>query len=173
MRAAAPPPIILIATIFAAVSISSTAAFARSDTVPFILAHKKATLTKLHRPSDEQRVSVTIDIYNSGPIPAYDVSVVDDTWPSEIFDLITGNTSNSWKTLESGSYVSHSFELVPKWRTVYLGAPAFIKFRVPLKSKFQEAYSTPTLAIHTLADEVKTDKLQLVNSYEHVLMLLS
>lgn len=32
---------------------------------------------------------------------AYDVSLVDDHWPQDIFDIISGNTSQSWERLDA------------------------------------------------------------------------
>jgi translocon-associated protein subunit beta len=31
---------------------------------------------------------------------AYDVSLTDDTWPSALFSLVSGNTSRTWEKLE-------------------------------------------------------------------------
>ncbi|KAF5957271.1 hypothetical protein HYC85_004496 [Camellia sinensis] len=105
-----------------------SAAFAISDS-PFIVAHKKATLTKLD--SGAEHASVSIDIYNRG---------------------------------SAGSLVSHSFELVSRVKAMYYGTPAVITFRIPMKSKLQDAYSTPILPLDILADRIPAKKLELVTS---------
>ncbi|KAI4348365.1 hypothetical protein L6164_009097 [Bauhinia variegata] len=129
-----------------------------SSDVPFILAHKKATLNRLK--SGAERVSVTIEIYNQGTSTAYDLSLTDDSWPNDVFDKITGSTSKSWERLDAGGILSHSFELEAKAKGVFSGAPAVIKFRIPTKSALQEAYSTPILPLDVLADRPPEKKLE-------------
>ncbi|CAO2829698.1 unnamed protein product [Amaranthus hypochondriacus] len=127
--------------------ISSAAA---SSDSPFIVAHKKATLKRLK--SGAERVLVTIDIYNEGSAAAYDVSLSDDSWPEEAFDVIDGKTSNSWERLDVGALVSLSFELEAKVKGKFQGAPAVIKYRVPTKAALQEAFSTPLFPLDILED---------------------
>ncbi|KAL3829442.1 hypothetical protein ACJIZ3_018244 [Penstemon smallii] len=117
---------------------------------PFIVAHKKASLTRLK--SSSERVSVSIDVYNHGSATAYDVTLNDDSWSKDIFEVISGNTSVSWERLDAGALLSHSFELEAKTKTVFYGAPAVITFRIPTKSALQEAYSTPIFPLDILAD---------------------
>ncbi|XP_016738567.1 translocon-associated protein subunit beta [Gossypium hirsutum] len=117
---------------------------------PFIVAHKKASLTRLK--SGSERVSVSIDIYNQGFSTAYDVSLLDDSWPQDMFDIVSGNTSRSWERLDAGGLLSHSFELEAKKQGMFYGAPAVITFRIPTKAALQEAYSTPILPLDVLAE---------------------
>ncbi|GAA0141272.1 membrane traffic protein [Lithospermum erythrorhizon] len=135
-------------------------AFANPDG-PFIIAHKKASLTRLK--SGSERVSVSIDITNHGSGAAYDVSLNDDNWSQDLFEAVGGNTSTSWERLDIGATVSHSFELEAKQKTVYYGSPAVITFRVPTKSALQEAYSTPIMPLDILADRTPEKKLDLVS----------
>uniref|UniRef100_A0A5B7AUC5 Putative translocon-associated protein subunit beta-like n=1 Tax=Davidia involucrata TaxID=16924 RepID=A0A5B7AUC5_DAVIN len=139
-----------------------SAALAISDS-PFIVAHKKATLTKLK--SGAERVSVSIDIYNRGSATAYDVSLTDDSWAQNVFDFVNGNTSKSWERLDAGSLVSHSFELESKAKSIYHGAPAVITFRIPTKTRLQEAYSTPILPLDILGDIIPEMKFELVKRF--------
>ncbi|KAI3457788.1 hypothetical protein Pfo_014451 [Paulownia fortunei] len=134
---------ILAALLLAASTIASSEG-------PFIVAHKKASLTRL-KPGSE-RVSVSIDVYNQGSATAYDVTLNDDSWSQDVFDIVTGNTSVSWERLDAGAVLSHSFELEAKTKTVFFGAPAVITFRIPTKAALQEAYSTPLLPLDVLAD---------------------
>lgn len=145
-----------IVALLALLFISTT--FAASDS-PFIVAHKKVTLSNLN--SVVQRVSVSIDIYNRGSAAAYDVSLTDDSWAKDVFDSIVGNTSQSWEELSAGSLVSHSFVLESRVKTIYYGAPALITFRVPKKAALQEAYSTPILPLDMLADQTSRKKFEL------------
>ncbi|KAK1369831.1 Translocon-associated protein subunit beta [Heracleum sosnowskyi] len=126
---------------------------------PFIVAHKKATLNRLK--SGVERVSVSIDIYNQGSATAYDVSLNDDSWSQEYFNIISGNTSTSWERLDAGALISHSFELESKVRTVFYATPAVIKYRVPTKVALQEAHSTPLLPLDLLADKPAEKKFDL------------
>ncbi|KAI3666062.1 hypothetical protein L6452_44700 [Arctium lappa] len=138
--------------------LSSSSLIAASDS-PFILAHKKATLNRLK--SGAEKLSVSIDIYNQGSATAYDVSLTDDGWSSEIFSIISGNTSTSWERLDAGALLSHSFELESKVKTVFYSSPAVITFRVPTKAALQEAYSTPLLPIEILSDKPRESTLDL------------
>ncbi|KAF7124388.1 hypothetical protein RHSIM_Rhsim12G0179700 [Rhododendron simsii] len=159
-----------------------SAAFSISES-PFIVAHKKATLTNLQSGID--RVSVSIDVYNRGSagkttkeiarsscvVPetgafyvaissAFDVSLTDNSWGHEVFDIVSGNYTKTWERLDAGSHVSHSFELMSQKKTRYFGAPAVITFRVPTNAKLQEAYSTPILPLDILADKTAGQKFE-------------
>ncbi|KAK8653208.1 hypothetical protein V6N13_127218 [Hibiscus sabdariffa] len=125
---------------------------------PFIIAHKKALLTRLK--SGTERVSVSIDIYNQGFSTAYDVSLVDDSWPQEMFGIVSGNTSKSWERLDAGGVLSHSFELEAKRQGMFNGVPAVITYRIPTKASLQEAYSTPILPLDILAERPPEKKLE-------------
>ncbi|KAL2240677.1 UNVERIFIED_CONTAM: hypothetical protein Sindi_0708900 [Sesamum indicum] len=162
----APAICILAAFFFAASTIASSDA-------PFIVAHKKASLTRLK--SGSERVSVSIDIYNQGYSTAYDVTLNDDSWSQDVFDIVSGNTSVSWERLDAGTVLSHSFELEAKTRTVFYGAPAVITFRVPTKAALQEAYSTPILPLDVLADRPPEKKFdwRLLAKYGSLVSVIS
>lgn len=145
----------LISVLVAVFLVSSS--LATSD-VPFLVAHKKATLNRLK--SGAERVSVSVDIYNQGTSTAYDVSLVDNHWPEGIFDVISGNTSQSWERLDAGGILSHSFELEGKVKGMFYGSPAVITFRIPTKAALQEAYSTPVLPLDVLAERPPEKKFE-------------
>ncbi|XP_022774202.1 translocon-associated protein subunit beta-like isoform X2 [Durio zibethinus] len=134
-----------------------SAATATSD-APFIVAHKKASLTRLK--SGAERVSVAIDIYNQGFSTAYDVNLDDYSWPLDSFDIVSGNTTQSWERLDAGGLLSHSFELEAKRQGMFYGAPAVITFRIPTKAALQEAYSTPILPLDVLAERPPEKKFE-------------
>ncbi|KAE8718468.1 translocon-associated protein subunit beta isoform 2 [Hibiscus syriacus] len=138
----------LLLNAFIALFLISTATAAGES--PFIIAHKKASLTRLK--SGAERVSVSIDIYNQGFSTAYDVSLVDHSWPQDAFDVISGNISQSWEKLDAGGVLSLSFELEAKRQGMFYGAPAVITFRIPTKAAPQEAYSTSLLPLDILAE---------------------
>jgi translocon-associated protein subunit beta len=148
----------LIALFIALFFFSSSLATITTD-VPFIVAHKKATLTRLK--SGSERVSVSIDIYNQGSSTAYDVSLNDNTWPRDTFTVVSGNTSQSWERLDAGGILSHSFELETSTKGLFYGVPAVITFRIPTKAALQEAYSTPIVPLDVLADKPAEQKLEL------------
>ncbi|KAL2529247.1 translocon-associated protein beta (TRelated to AP2B) family protein [Forsythia ovata] len=145
----------LICVLAALLLASSTIA---SSEGPFIVAHKKAKLTRLK--SGSERVSVSIDVYNQGFATAYDVTLNDGGWTQDIFDIVSGNTSTSWERLDPGALLSHSFELEAKTKTMFYGSPAVITFRVPTKASLQEAYSTPILPLDILADRPPEKKFE-------------
>ncbi|CAL9081886.1 unnamed protein product [Musa textilis] len=136
---------------------ASPAALASSD-CPFVVAHKKVSLTRLK--SGVERVSVSIDLYNEGSSTAYDVTMNDDSWSQDVFDLVSGRTSKTWEKLDGGSSASHSFVLESKTKGMFHGSPAVIKFRVPTKAALWEAYSTPILPIDVLADKPPEKKFE-------------
>ncbi|KAI5428037.1 hypothetical protein KIW84_033159, partial [Lathyrus oleraceus] len=131
-----------------------------SSDVPFIVAHKKASLNRLK--TGAERVSVTIDIYNQGTSTAYDVSLADESWPADLFSIISGTTSKTWEKLDAGGVLSHTFELEAKSKGVFSGEPAVIKFRVPTNAALQEALSTPILPLDVLADRPPEKKFEWV-----------
>ncbi|GKA23532.1 hypothetical protein Tco_0709565 [Tanacetum coccineum] len=99
---------------------------------------------------------------------AYDVSLTDDGWTPEIFNLISGNTSTSWERLDvyhlsviSGAALSHTFELESNVKTEFHSKPAVVTFRVPTKAALQEAYSTPLLPLEILSDKPRESTLGL------------
>ncbi|XP_055961968.1 uncharacterized protein LOC126682851 [Mercurialis annua] len=137
-----------------------SSALASSD-VPFIVVSKKASLNRLK--SGSERVAVSIDIYNQGTSTAYDVSLVDDRWPQDLFDVISGNTSQSWERLDAGGILSHSYELEGKVKGPFFGSPAVVTFRIPTKAALQEALSTPILPLDILADRPPEKKFEWVS----------
>ncbi|KAG5254334.1 translocon-associated protein [Salix suchowensis] len=141
-----------------AISLLLVSSSIASSDVPFIAAHKKATLSSLK--SGTERVSVSIDIFNQGSSTAYDVTLVDDHWPQDMFNGVSGNTSRSWERLDAGGLLSHSFELEGKVKGLFYGSPAVITFRIPTKAALQEAYSTPILPLDVLAEKPPVQKLE-------------
>ncbi|GKB80500.1 hypothetical protein Tco_1332951 [Tanacetum coccineum] len=65
---------------------------------------------------------------------AYDVSLTDNGWTPEIFNLMSGNTSTSWERLDVGAVLSHTFELESNVKTVFHSKPAVVTFHVPTKA---------------------------------------
>ncbi|KAF6137982.1 hypothetical protein GIB67_041855 [Kingdonia uniflora] len=92
---------------------------------------------------------------------AYDVSLLDDNWAQDVFDLNSGNVSKTWEKIDMGSIVSHSFLLESKVKGTFQSAPAVIKFRIPTKVALQEAFSNPILPLHILADQLPEKKVEL------------
>ncbi|KAL1539921.1 hypothetical protein AAHA92_24346 [Salvia divinorum] len=160
------PIFILAALLLAASTIASSQG-------PFIVAHKKASLTRLK--SGSERVSVSIDIYNQGSATAYDITLVDDNWSSDVFGIVAGNTSVSWERLDAGVVLSHSFELEGKKKTVFYSPPAVVTYRIPTKSTLQEAFSTPILPLEILADRPPVKKLdwKLLEKYGSLVSVVS
>ncbi|KMZ60510.1 putative Translocon-associated protein, beta subunit [Zostera marina] len=140
---------------------------------PFMVAHKKVSLSRLK--SGSEQISVSIDIYNKGSSTGYDLSLDDNTWPQDTFDLISGTPSKTWEKLESGSIVTHSFVLESKVKGLFHAKPAVIKFRIPTKASLQEAYSTTLLPLDILADKPQVKKLdiRLVASYGSLISVVS
>ncbi|XP_010929629.1 uncharacterized protein [Elaeis guineensis] len=144
-------PLLLVAILFATPAIGSSDA-------PFMVAHKKVSFARLK--TGVERVSVSIDLYNEGSTTAYDVSLSDDSWSQDMFELVSGDISKTWERLDAGSTASHSFILESKVKGMFHGSPAVIKFRVPTKAAMQEAYSTPILPLDILADRPPEKKFE-------------
>jgi len=130
---------------------------AASD-APFLVAHKKVALTR-PKPGLE-RLAVSLDLYNQGSATAYDVTINDDSWPKEEFELVSGEVSKTLERLEPGSTASHVFVLETKAQGRFQGSPAVIKYRVPTKAVLQEAYSTPILPMDILAERPPVQKFE-------------
>jgi translocon-associated protein subunit beta len=88
------------------------------------------------------------------------VSLADESWPADLFSIISGTTSKTWEKLDAGGVLSHTFELEAKSKGVFSGEPAVIKFRVPTNAALQEAFSTPILPLDVLADRPPEKKFE-------------
>ncbi|KAB5520887.1 hypothetical protein DKX38_025206 [Salix brachista] len=106
---------------------------------------------------------------------AYDITLVDDHWPQDMFNGVSGNTSRSWERLDAGGLLSHSFELEGKVKGLFYGSPAVITFRIPTKAALQEAYSTPILPLDVLAEKPPVQKLEwkLLAKYGSLISVIS
>ncbi|XP_020592326.1 translocon-associated protein subunit beta [Phalaenopsis equestris] len=129
-----------------------------SSDVPFMVANKKVSQSRLK--SGAEQLVVSIDIFNEGSVTAYDVSLVDDSWPEDKFEVVSGSTSKNWERLDAGATASHSFVLESKVKGAFQGSPAVIKFRVPTKAALQEAFSTPIQPLDILADKPQEKKFE-------------
>ncbi|CAL4898540.1 unnamed protein product [Urochloa decumbens] len=141
-----------------AILLLGLAAAASASDAPFVVAHKKVSLSR-PKPGVE-RVAVSLDLYNQGSATAYDVTINDDSWPAEAFELITGEKSKTLERLDPGSTVSHTFVLETKTQGRFQGSPAVIKYRVPTKTALQEAYSTPIFPLDILAERPPEKKFE-------------
>nr|ACF84177.1 unknown [Zea mays] len=111
------------------------AAAASAADAPFVVAHKKISLSR-PKPGVE-RVAVSLDLYNQGSATAYDVSINDDSWPTEVFELVTGEKSKTLERLDPGATASHTYVLETKTQGRFQGSPAIITYRVPTKTALQ------------------------------------
>ncbi|KAL5095693.1 hypothetical protein RYX36_000020, partial [Vicia faba] len=50
---------------------------------------------------------------------AYDVSLSDENWPTDLFSIISSTTSKTWEKLDVGYVLSHTFELETKSKGVF------------------------------------------------------
>jgi translocon-associated protein subunit beta len=92
------------------------------------------------------------------------VSINDDTWPKEAFELVSGEMSKTLERLDPGVTASHAFVLETKVQGRFQGSPAVITYRVPTKAALQEAYSTPILALDVLAERPPEKKFEWVSN---------
>uniref|UniRef100_A0A0D9WBR5 Translocon-associated protein subunit beta n=1 Tax=Leersia perrieri TaxID=77586 RepID=A0A0D9WBR5_9ORYZ len=190
----APPqrslPILLLLLLVA------TAAAAAAQDAPFVVAHKKVALS---RPGPGvERLAITLDLYNQGSATAYDVSLNDDSWPPEAFQLVSGTTSKIVDKLDpsvqlpnsfyaqfcpcrltilfllasSGATASHNFVLETKVQGRFQGSPATVRYRVPTKAALQEAYSTPMFPLDILAERPPQQNKTFPDSYVSMCLLL-
>lgn len=156
---APPRSLALLCALLLAAAFCASPSTAAPD-APFLVAHKKVALTR-PKPGVE-RLAVSLDLYNQGSATAYDVSINDDSWPKEAFELVSGEVSKTLERLDPGSTASHVFVLETKAQGRFQGSPAVIKYRVPTKAVLQEAYSTPILPLDILAERPPVQKFEWV-----------
>ncbi|KAI5067795.1 hypothetical protein GOP47_0018323, partial [Adiantum capillus-veneris] len=128
----------------------------------FLVVHKRASISKL---KSVEHVTVSISLHNVGFSTAYDVSLNDDTWPSEKFNLVNGNASNSWDKLEAGKSVVHVFVLELREKGLFYGAPAVVRYKITRKSALQEAFSTSIPRIGLNCREVLRTEVSMAKGF--------
>ncbi|CAI5470118.1 unnamed protein product [Closterium sp. Yama58-4] len=116
--------------------------------VPFLLVSKSVKIKKIKE--NDEDISVNIKIYNAGGSIAYDVSLDDENWPSDLFEVV-GNTTHSWDSLAMGTAVSHTYVVKPKEKGTFVTPPATVKFRVTSKAQLLTAKSTGVPELDLLA----------------------
>ncbi|CAI5989765.1 unnamed protein product [Closterium sp. NIES-65] len=116
--------------------------------VPFLLVAKSVKIKKIKE--NDEDISVNIKIYNAGGSIAYDVSLDDENWPSDLFEVV-GNTTQSWDSLAMGTTVSHTYVVKPKEKGTFITPPATVKFRVTSKAQLLTAKSTGVPELDLLA----------------------
>ncbi|MCO5576810.1 hypothetical protein L7F22_030630 [Adiantum nelumboides] len=136
--------------------------FASATDEAFLLVHKRASISKL---KTGEHLTVSISLHNVGFSTAYDVTLNDDTWPIEKFNLVDGNSSNSWDKLEAGKSLIHVFVLESREKGLFYGSPAVVKYRVTGKSALQEAFSTPIQELDLLSEKSSEQKFLWVNGF--------
>eukprot|EP00271_Cylindrocystis_brebissonii_P015839 TRINITY_DN38886_c0_g1_i1.p1 TRINITY_DN38886_c0_g1~~TRINITY_DN38886_c0_g1_i1.p1 ORF type:complete len:217 (-),score=33.28 TRINITY_DN38886_c0_g1_i1:543-1193(-) len=125
----------------------------------FLVVHKEVTTKRLKA---GEEITVSFSIYNVGGSTAYDLTLTDDEWPAEKFDL-EGNSSTTWSKMEAGSpRLQHSFLLRPKEKGNFTTEPAVVKYRVASSSDQQLALSTPTPELDVLSDKPQESQLKWV-----------
>ncbi|KAL6847344.1 hypothetical protein ACP4OV_023197 [Aristida adscensionis] len=146
-----------LAALLLVLGLAAAASSAAAD-APFVVAHKKVSLSR-PRPGVE-RLAVSVDLYNQGSATAYDVTINDDSWPTEAFELVSGEKSKTLERLDPGATASHTFVLETKSQGRFQGSPAIITYRVPTKTALQEAYSTPIFPLDILAERPPEKKFE-------------
>lgn len=146
---------VMMLALFGVICLASLFPISQAADDAFLVVHKKASISKV---KSSERVTVSISLHNVGSTTAYDVSLIDDTWPSQKFNLVSGNSSSSWDKLEGGKSFIHAFVLEPKEKCLFHGAPAVVKYRVAAKSQLQEAYSTPIQELDILSERSPDQK---------------
>ncbi|KAL2620916.1 hypothetical protein R1flu_001121 [Riccia fluitans] len=132
-----------------AILLAASSVAAAADTA-FLVVHKKGDLVKS---KGTEKVTVSISLHNAGASTAYDVSLNDDTWPGEFFDVISGSPVQTWEKIDAGATLLHSFVLQAKAKGPFTSPPAVVKYRMAAKSVLQEAYSTPLPEFDILSDK--------------------
>ncbi|KAL3681081.1 hypothetical protein R1sor_024037 [Riccia sorocarpa] len=127
---------------------------AAADTA-FLIVHKTGDLVK---GKGTEKITVSISLHNAGTSTAYDVSLNDDTWPGELFDIISGTPVQTWEKIDAGATLVHSFLLQAKAKGPFTSPPAVVKYRMAAKSALQEAYSTPLPEFDILSDKPATNR---------------
>eukprot|EP01102_Stenamoeba_stenopodia_P002732 TRINITY_DN12597_c0_g1_i1.p1 TRINITY_DN12597_c0_g1~~TRINITY_DN12597_c0_g1_i1.p1 ORF type:complete len:186 (-),score=35.34 TRINITY_DN12597_c0_g1_i1:38-595(-) len=85
---------------------------------------------------------VTLQIFNVGDSPAYDVKLRDNAWPEEHFTRVIGVTTANWDRIPAGANVSHSFIVKPNFVGDYEIHSAVVEYKKSPKGAVQLGYST-------------------------------
>jgi len=80
---------------------------------PNLISKKSVFASRGVQPTVGQEMIVTIEIFNVGSSPAYDVRL-DDKWHVDYFAPVSGAAQTSWEVIPAGANVSHVIILVPK-----------------------------------------------------------
>eukprot|EP01087_Luapelamoeba_hula_P014586 TRINITY_DN42_c0_g1_i1.p1 TRINITY_DN42_c0_g1~~TRINITY_DN42_c0_g1_i1.p1 ORF type:complete len:214 (+),score=20.16 TRINITY_DN42_c0_g1_i1:17-658(+) len=104
---------------------------------------------------------VTIELFNTGKVPVYDVNLNDERWDDK-FENKVGLTSASWERINPDTNVSHTYVLKPKAveaNTVVYTYPALVSFREgSAKGDRTIVYSTSVGPIHVWSRTVGDSK---------------
>jgi len=96
----------------------------------------------------------SIEIFNVGRSPVYDVQLEDNSWASQ-FDVKVGLLSAKWEKIPADSNITHTFVLAAKEGQVELHSllttsPAVVRYRESPKADQQTVLSTTVGRLHVL-----------------------
>lgn len=115
----------------------------------FLLATKKVVTKKV---AGGEEITLSFTIRNAGGSTAYDVSLEDNYWPEDIFN-VTGDVIKSWDTLESGGILEHSFVVKPKEKKEWPTPGAVVQYRTASMTTPQTLVSTYIPTLDLLSDK--------------------
>eukprot|EP01103_Thecamoeba_quadrilineata_P000495 TRINITY_DN10429_c0_g1_i1.p1 TRINITY_DN10429_c0_g1~~TRINITY_DN10429_c0_g1_i1.p1 ORF type:complete len:189 (-),score=32.41 TRINITY_DN10429_c0_g1_i1:30-596(-) len=105
----------------------------------FLITRKAVLNTEVVK---NKETLVIYQIYNVGDSPAYNVSLTDDTWPAEYFDISLGITSVNLEKLAPKSNYTHILAIRPKFSGRIETRPALVEYQVVQKGEKRISYST-------------------------------
>jgi len=113
------------------------------------------TLTSEHNLIARSKpVNVSIDVFNVGAGPAYDVALLDD-WPNDKFPVTVGLKSAKWNEIAAGGRVQHNFTVEPRIDGEWQGFAAQISYHASVDAKeMQVGSSTPMRNVTVLSTDL-------------------
>ncbi|XP_028399218.1 translocon-associated protein subunit beta-like [Dendronephthya gigantea] len=87
-------------------------------------------------------LTVSYAIYNVGSSPATSVSLVEETFSSDDFEIVNGQLSVRWQSIAPGANVSHNLILKPLRSGVFNITSAMVTYQPKEDADQQVVYST-------------------------------
>lgn len=73
-------------------------------------------------------ITVTYGIFNTGGSAAFSVDLTDASW-GDMYEVVEGETSQSWNRIAAGASVNHTIIVKPKYAGPLINQPAKVTYR--------------------------------------------
>jgi len=179
---------VLVAISFILISLSlvssSPAGLGGSGERGWVVLHKQVTAGYTHDFGDQHggkvglfatnhNLTVSIQIFNVGNGPAYNVKV-SDPWPltSSQFSLLSGSSSEEYEEILPGQNQTFNFSLVPSFSGELAGFPATVQYSPQLDNPNIQFGESNPMANMTIVSAELFDKITAKHFREWLIFLL-